>query len=205
VNSGGLQTSRAFTASLHAELLRNPSIVDHRVELVDASLHWPSTYLLPDVMVARGWERQIDEATNPEFYGRAPLTAATYRSFLDRNAVSLVAVAGGVPLDYGVLSEAVLIDDGLPYLTRIWSDAHWTLYSVVQPTPLVSAPATVIGHSDTGVTIQAPSAGQYVLRMRWSPYLVVSGGSIRRGPGNNCTVALQTSGAHRVHAVWRWP
>lgn len=205
VHSGGVQTTRALVAPLQAELQANPTITDHRVELVDASLHWPSTYLLPTVMLARGWERQIDESANPEFYGRAPLTAATYRSFLDRNAVSLVAVARGVPLDYGVTREAALIRQGLPYLTSVWSNEHWALYAVTAPTPLISAPATVIGHSDTGVTIQAPAPGEYQLRMQWSPYLIVSGASIRRGPGNNATVAVQTPGRFRVHAVWRWP
>lgn len=196
---------RSFTAPVLQQLVASSLLRDHRVEVVDTATHWPSTYLVPRVMLARGWERQTDEHLNPEFYGRAPLTATTYRGFLDRNAVAFVAVARGVPLDYGAHDEAALIRSGLPYLKQVWSDAHWQLYAVSSPTPIVTAPAVVIGHSDTGVTLRAPSPGRYLLRMRWSPYLVVTGGTILRGRGGDTTVALTTGGTHRVHATWRFP
>jgi hypothetical protein len=202
VHSGGAQTTAAFTAPLRVELATQSLAVGHRVELVDTSLHWPSTYLLPTVMLARGWERQIDESANPEFYGRAPLTAATYRSFLDRNAVAFVAVPRGVPLDYGVTREAALIRQGLAYLSPVWSNHDWRLYAVANPMPIVAAPATVVAHSDTGVTVSAPRPGRYRLRLKWSPYLVVSGGDLSHGPGDDTTVSVSTAGLHRVHAVW---
>jgi hypothetical protein len=198
-------SSRAFVAPLRAQLMTEPDVHDHRVELLDTATHWPSTYLLPDVALARGWERQTDEARNPIFYGRAPLTAASYRAFLDRNAVDVVAVASGVKLDFGAIGENALIATGLPYLHEVWSDLHWRLYSVNRPTPIVAAPARVTATSDTGLTVDVPAPGSYLVRMRWSPYLVVDGGQVTRAPDGVVMLALRTAGAHRLHAVWRTP
>jgi hypothetical protein len=124
VASNSDDTLHTFVAPLLQRLAGDPEIRNHRVELVDTATHWPSTYLLPKLVLARGWERQVDEALNPMFYGRAPLNAATYRGFLDRNAVAAVAVATGVPLDYSGTREAALVQGGLPYLHEVWSNRN---------------------------------------------------------------------------------
>jgi hypothetical protein len=198
-------TSRPYVAPLLAQLLAAPNRADHRVELVDTATHWATTYLLPKVAIARGWQRQTDENENPIFYGRAPLTAATYRAFLDRNAVDFVAVPIGVPLDFGATEESGLIAEGLPYLTQVWSDPQWKLYAVKAPMPIVAAPARVVATSDTGLTLEVPASGSYPLRLRWSPYLVVTGGRVTRGPNSSAVVDLVGAGSHRLHAVWRLP
>jgi hypothetical protein len=198
-------SSREFVSPLLAQLEGSPAGHDHRVELVDTATHWPSTYLLPDVALARGWERQIDEVRNPLFYGRAPLNAATYRQFLDRNSVGAVAVANGVKLDFGSVAENALIANGLPYLHKVWSDDHWTLYDVTAPTPIVSPTAKVVAISDTGLTVDVPAAGSYTVRMRWSPYLVVDGGEVSRAANGDVNLKLGSGGTHRLHAVWRLP
>lgn len=198
-------TSRQFVGPLVQHL--NASRVAHtqRVELVDTATHWPSTYLLPRFALARGWERQVDETRNPMFYGRAPLTAATYRSFLDRNAVGAVAVATGVPLDYGATREAALVVGGLPYLHLTWSDSHWRVYAVARPTSIIAAPAVIDSFDDTGITLTVPKAGRYLVRMRWSPYLVVRGGRVSRAANHQVVVTLSHAGTHRLHATWRLP
>jgi MFS family permease len=198
-------SARSFVAPLASRLAGDPALRGSRVELVDTATHWPSTYLLPDVALARGWERQVDESRNPLFYGRAPLDATTYRAFLDRNAVGAVAVAVGVPLDFGMTREATLVAGGLPYLHEIWSDAHWRLYDVARPTRLVASPARVVALEDTGLTVDVPSAGQYFVRMRWSPYLVVNGGSVGKTGDGEVRLSLDAAGSHRLHAVWRVP
>jgi hypothetical protein len=194
-----------FTAPVLQQLERQPLVRDHRVELVDTATHWPATYLSASVMLARGWERQVDESRNPLFYGSGPLTAATYRTFLDRNAVAYVLLAQGVPLDFGATREAALIRGDLPYLRALWTNRDWVLYAVTSPTPMVTAPAAVVAHGDTGVTVDTPAPGRYRLRLRWSPYLVVNGGRVLRGPGDDTTLDLASAGTHRVHAVWRLP
>jgi hypothetical protein len=197
--------SRQYVAPLIAQLNAEPGERDHRVELVDTATHWPSTYLLPQVALARGWERQTDEARNPIFYGRAPLTAASYHAFLDRNSVDAVAVAVGVKLDFGAIGENALIASGLPYLREVWSNRNWRLYTVNRPMPIVAAPARVIRLTDTGLRLDVPRAGRYQLRMQWSPYLSVNSGRVKRAANGDVVLVLSTGGLHRVHAVWRMP
>jgi hypothetical protein len=198
-------SSRAFVAPVAALLAHDPVARAHRVEVVDTATHWPSTYLLPDVALARGWERQVDESRNPMFYGRAALTAASYRRFLDANAVGVVAVPRGVPLDYGARREAALVSGGLPYLHERWSNAHWQVYDVDRPTPVVAPPAAAGDISDTGLRLSVSSAGRYAVRIRWSPYLVVTGGRVARSPNGDVTVTTSRPGTYLLHAVWRAP
>jgi hypothetical protein len=202
--SRNTDTSRAFVAPLLKKLSGDPLVRNHRVEVIDTATHWPSTYLLPKLVLARGWERQIDEAQNPLFYGRAPLTAKTYRAFLNHNAVGAIAVPTGVPLDYGVTGEAALVRAGLPYLKEVWRDRDWRLYNVERPRPIIAAPARVMRLTDTGLTIWVPKPGRYLLRMQWSPDLAIDGGQIRQTPGDRVELVLATSGTHSLHAVWRF-
>jgi hypothetical protein len=198
-------SSEPFVAGLQTRLLATPGLAGERVEVVDVATHWPSTRLLPTVTLARGWERQTDEALNPEFYRTDGLTAATYRDFLDRNAVGLVALPAAVPLDFGSVTEAALIGRGLPYLHRIWSDSHWQLYAVDHPAPVVEGPATNVRFTDAGLDFTAASAGDYGLRLRWSAYLVVDSGTVFRRADGTVLVHLDRSGPAKVHGVWQLP
>jgi hypothetical protein len=198
-------SSVSFVAGLRQQLSHDPRAVDHRVEVVDTATHWPSTYLAPAVSLARGWERQIDESRNPAFYDSTDLSRQDYRQFLDRNAVGVVAVARGVPLDYGATSEASLIAAGVPYLHPVWSDSHWTMYDVSRPAAMISSPARVVGQRDNGLVIAAPAAGRYDVRMQWSPYLVVTGGTVIRTASDQVSLRLPRAGRYRLRATWRWP
>ncbi|HWJ50474.1 MAG TPA: hypothetical protein VNR42_05605, partial [Solirubrobacteraceae bacterium] len=62
-----------------------------RIEVVATTDHWEARWLGPHVMLARGWERQLDIADNPIFYDRR-LSASSYERWLQRNAVRYVAV-----------------------------------------------------------------------------------------------------------------
>lgn len=220
--AGGAVATRGFVAPLKHELLAQPLIYHYRVEVVAPKTHWPLTYLLPEIAVARGWERQTDEARNRLFYGRAPLTAAAYRGFLDHNAVGYVALPSHSALDYGSAGEGALIRGGLPYLQLMWSDRNWRLYAVARPAPLVSKvsdPAAVptadparggtssqvLASDDTGFTFNVFSGGRYLVRMTWSPYLVASGGKVTRAPHDQVWVTVPSAGYYRLQAVWRWP
>jgi hypothetical protein len=198
-------SSQPFVAGLQNRLLATPGLAGERVEVVDVATHWPSTRLLPTVTLARGWERQADEALNPEFYRAGALSSLSYRDFLDRNAVGLVAVPTAVQLDFGSVAEAALIDQGLPYLHQIWSDANWRLYAVDRPAPAVEGAATNIRFTDAGLDFTAAAAGDYLLRMRWSPTLVVDHGTVERQSDNTVLVHLDQPGPARVHGVWQLP
>ncbi|HVT22967.1 MAG TPA: hypothetical protein VHE57_16435 [Mycobacteriales bacterium] len=209
--AGGAVASREFVAPLKDELLDQPELYEFRVEVVAPKTHWPLTYLLPEVALARGWERQTDEARNRIFYGRAPLTAASYRRFLDYNAVGYVALPTHSALDYGSAGEGALIRRGLPYLNLMWANADWQLYSVIGAKPLVarvtapSPAAVVLASDDTGFTFDVFRSGRYLVRMTWSPYLVANGARVSRAPGDHVWVTVPTAGHYRLRAVWRWP
>jgi hypothetical protein len=198
-------SSVSFVAALRNQLRHDPQAIDHRVEIVDTATHWPSAYLAHAVSLARGWERQIDESRNPAFYDSTDLSRQAYRQFLDRNAVGVVVVARGVPLDYGAITEATLIATGLPYLHPVWSDRHWTMYDVSRPTAMVSSPARVVGQRDNGLVIDAAAAGTYDVRMQWSPYLVVTGGTVIRTASGEVSLRLPRAGRYWLRATWRWP
>jgi hypothetical protein len=195
----------SFVAGLRHQLRQDPHAADHRVEVVDTATHWPSTYLVPAVSLARGWERQTDESINPAFYATDGLSELGYHRFLDRNAVGVVVVPRGVPLDYGATSEAALIATGVPYLHQVWSDSHWTMYDVTRPAAMVTAPAHVVRQQDDGLVVAVPAAGTYHVRIRWSPYLVVTGGTVNRTEDNQVSLRLPHRGRYRLRASWRWP
>ncbi|MBV9487075.1 MAG: hypothetical protein JO246_13565 [Frankiaceae bacterium] len=202
---GRVDTERSFTAPLAQAIAADPDLHGFRVEVVDTATHWPSTYLLGPVAIARGWQRQIDEERNPLFYGRSRLDATTYRAFLDRNAVGAIAVPSGVSLDYGAKDEAALIATGLPYLETVWRDSHWTLYGVADAMPIVPAPLVIESLTDTGVRFQAPAAGRYVVNLHYSPYLTMSGGSVSEAANGLSAVTVSRGGTFWLHAAWQVP
>ena len=116
----------------------------------------------------------------------------------------MVAVPTGVSLDYGSTREAALISGGLPYLRPIWRNGDWRLYEVSRPAPLVAPRAAVVSFDDTGVTLDAPRPGRYLVRLQWSPYLVVNGGKVKHAPHDLVAVTVAHSGKHRLQAQWTW-
>ncbi len=194
-----------FSASLINRLVADRMALTHRIEVVAPRTHWAETRLAGSgLSLARGWVRQVDEGRNPQFYGRAPLTAGTYRSFLNASAVAYVAAPKGVPVDFGSGAEAALVRGGVPYLARIWSDQHWDLYAVADPAPVATGAARVTRLTDTGADLVASGPGDAHLAVRWSPWLVLDGGQVHRD-GAWVRLRLRGSGPHRLHAVWRWP
>jgi hypothetical protein len=192
----------SFYTPLLTELKREPAALNHRVEVVEPRTHWQVVYLEPTVTLARGWERQLDTSLNPALYSNQ-LNASSYRAFLDRNAVALVAVPRGTPLDFGSNSENRLINGGLPYLRAIWSNQSWTLYAVSEPTPIATgAGVSVNAMTTTGMRLTTARAGTVRLRMRYSPYLTVTGGSVQPDRAGDAELRLRRGGAHDVHAVW---
>ena len=81
--------------------------------------------MAPHVMLARGWERQLDRYRNGLFYDEsAPLTAARYRAWLSEQAISYVALPDA-PLDYsgerrGAAAGGAGAAGGGRYLREVW-------------------------------------------------------------------------------------
>jgi hypothetical protein len=161
-------SSASYYAQLASELDALPTVADYRLELVGAS-HAAYTALLSHAALARGWETQEDLALNARLESPS-LDAHSYRDWLDDNAVGYVAV--NLPADAG--PEARLITGRRPaYLHQIWRRAHWRLFAVGHPTPIVARPAVLTASSEAELTVHVPCACQVPLRIRWSRFLSV--------------------------------
>jgi hypothetical protein len=155
----------------------SPPVRPARIEVVATADHWEARWLAPHVMIARGWERQLDTYRNGLFYGQStPLTAARYRAWLSQNAISYVALPDA-PLDYSARSEARLVRAGTPYLREVWRSAHWRLFAVRDATALASPPAVLRSASSDSLTLYAPRPGSYTVRVHFTPYWALASGS----------------------------
>jgi hypothetical protein len=148
-----------------------------RVEIPPTRDYWEAA-AMGDVPLARGWLRQADIDRNPLFFTTVPgapgtgvpLTANSYRSWLADRSVQYVAVPDA-ELSWPGRGEAALIARGLPYLNPIWSDAHWRLYGVADPQPIVPGPATLVAQSATSVTFDVPAASDITVRVHYYDWL----------------------------------
>lgn len=157
-----------YYTSLARQLRSLPDLQDYRVEVVNHGAHAGYDALLPYAMLARGWETQEDESLNKAL-SLNPLPPTTYKVWLDNNAVGYVALpsssVGGYP-EYRLVRAAKA-----PYLERIWHDRHWQLFKVRNPSPIAGTPATVVGHSQSAMTIRVPCSCRVDVRVRWSKFL----------------------------------
>lgn len=159
-----------------------------RVEVPELTGHWDAAYLAKDVPLARGWLRQLDTKLNEKVSYEGLPTAQTFRQFLDRNAVQYVAVADARGSVRGA-REKRLITAGLPYLAKVWTNKHWTLYAVQDPVPLVTGPARLDSQQPDHISFTVTAAGSVTVRVRWARYLALT------GPTGTC---LRRSGLQQV-------
>jgi hypothetical protein len=174
--AGDLSSSPGFYEPLVQRLLveraADPGSAGQRVEVVDPRTHWSSVYVADRVPLARGWNRQADAALDPLFYEPGALDAGSYTAWLHSLAVGWVAVPDA-PLDYASVAEGELVAAGVPALRRTWAGDGWTLYRVRDATPLVEG-ARLVSVDRAGLTVDVPTAGPVLARVRWMPSLVVS-------------------------------
>ncbi|MFE9919099.1 hypothetical protein ACFYPG_28470 [Micromonospora sp. NPDC005553] len=175
-----------------------------RVEVPPTRNYWEAARL-GEVPLARGWLRQADIERNPLFFTTVPgasgtgvpLTPASYRAWLNENAVQYVALPDA-PLSWVGRAEAELIKNGLPYLTPVWSGPHWQVWAVADPTPLIAAPAELVRLDGATVTLRAPSAGPVAVRVRHSRWLTASGGATVSADGDWTTVTAPSPGEYTL-------
>lgn len=171
-------SSPSYSAGLVSELDRLDATADYRLEVVPDGTHVAAYALLNHAQLARGFETQEDHAVNSVLYS-STLTPASYRTWLDQNAVRWVAI------DTQTLTgspEDTLVRHGrLRYLHRIWSDAHWTLFEVTAATPIISRPARIVRAGQAAMEIAVPTPGQYALHVRWSRFLQLRSGQGQLG------------------------
>jgi hypothetical protein len=173
-----------------------------RIEVVATADHWEARWLAPHVMIARGWERQLDTYRNALFYTSTPLTVASYGAWLDREAISYVALPDA-PLDYSAKTEARVVRDAdgrAPYLREIWSSTHWRLFAVLHARPLAQPPAVLRGLDTDSLTVYAPRPGDYTVRVHFTPYwaLATGNGCVADGPEDWTLIEARRPGTFHV-------
>ena len=149
-----------------------------RIEVPPTSNHWESAYLAPTFGLARGWLRQLETTRDDVFYeGR--LTHPRYRRWLRVNAVRYVALPDA-PLDYSARAERTLILSEPDYLRLRWTAAHWRVYSVRQPGPLVVGDGDSKGRMRSlgteSFAVEVSRPGRLIVRQRYTPFWVVKSG-----------------------------
>ena len=157
-----------------------------RVEIPSTYRHWEAAYAAPAVLLARGWERQLDIAYNPIFYSE-PLTAESYHDWLTENGVEYVALPDA-RLDDSSLGERALLERGLPYLERVWRDAHWQRVARRRlPRSRRQVPRRCVNLSPDRFTLQVHEPGDVLVRIHATRHWTVE----RRG---GCRLRPETAG-----------
>jgi hypothetical protein len=171
-----------------------------RVEIPFTRDHWEATYVAESVPLARGWDRQIDLSRNALLY--APLTDATYRSWLHDNAVRYVALPDA-PLDQGGQAEKELLRHAPSWLKPVYTDTQWRIWEVEGATPLASGVATMSKLETSSFTLTAATAGVTFVRLRWSAYWRIEGlstGCVAPAAGGWTTVIAFAPGTMKISA-----
>lgn len=196
-SAGDPTASRSYFQPLLAELSRRPA---GRIEVVATANYWEAAYVPSAAPLARGWLRQVDQAHNRLFLDGS-VDAGSYERWLRDNGVAYVALSEAKPSWVG-RREAELIRGGLPYLTPVWQHPDWTLYAV-SGTPSIVAPLTGAATATNGtdlpevptgggaepagggaelvratsaeLVVDVPTAGETLVRLRWSRWLRVTG------------------------------
>jgi hypothetical protein len=170
--AGAPSTSAAYYQPLLGFLARQGG-PPFRIEIPFTATHWEAYEVAPSFPLARGWERQLDAEYNGLFYD-GTLTADRYEAWLHSLAVRFVAVPD-VAFDYSAEQELRLIARGLPYLQLVARPAHWRVYAVEHPTPIVQGDAVLRELGPGSVTMRASGPGRALVRVRYSPYWKLAG------------------------------
>jgi hypothetical protein len=143
-----------------------------RVEIPPTLQRWESVYVAETIPLARGWMTQLDAGYDSLFFDD-DLDAPSYYRWLRQNAVQYVAVPDAELAQAGE-AERELIATDLPYLRPIWSDRHWTLYGVNNPTSTVAG-ANLVSQDAVSVSFRTERATDVRVRIRWSRWLTLDG------------------------------
>ncbi|MGI9557059.1 MAG: hypothetical protein ACR2N5_03865 [Solirubrobacterales bacterium] len=145
-----------------------------RVHVPPTRNRWEAVHVAAEFPLARGWLRQL-ESDDFERFGAGGLTAESYERWLRAHDVRFVAL-NDADRDFLAKREASLIEDGLPFLQPVWSNPHWELFAF---RPSVPSPreATVSVVGADRFQFSAAEAGSYIVRLRYTPYFQVVGGS----------------------------
>jgi hypothetical protein len=171
-----------------------------RIEVPLTRSHWEAALLAPKVSLARGWEKQLDDRYDAVLLA-GHLTAGGYDRWLDREAVSYVALPD-VQLDPSSAEEGRLISAGLPYLVPVFRSRHWRIFAVRGARGLVSGPGTLTALGHERFSLLASAAGTIEVRVHATRYwtLTAGRGCVGAGPEGFTEVRAAAPGPITVTA-----
>ena len=171
-----------------------------RVEVPLTRSHWEAALLAPSVSLARGWEKQLDTRYDGVLL-RPGLTGAGYDGWLHDQAVAYVALPD-VALDPSSAQEGRVIRSDPAFLKLVFASAHWRIYAVRNPTPLVSGPAHLVSLGNDSFTLRVASSGTAEVRVRYTRYwtLTAGRGCVGRAAGGWTAVRPAAAGTVVVSA-----
>ena len=159
-----------------------------RVEIPFTRSHWEGAEIAPETPLARGWLRQLDTGLHPLFY-KGEVNELTYASWLAENGVRYVALSSALPDKSGIAERALIEKPGLRYLRLRWKSAHWRVFEVLLPTPIVipqgDARITLDQMGSDELLLDVLRPGEAIVRVRWTPYWYASGACVE--PDGNWT------------------
>jgi hypothetical protein len=193
---GDPSTKASFQAEAR-DYLEKVAKPGERVEVPLTRNHWEAADLAKVVPLARGWERQLDQKSNPIFYSSRRLTASSYHAWLRENAVRWVALPTA-PLDYSARQERKLLERGASYLKPVYSTSRWRIWEVRGTDPPASGGARILGAGPTWFEVDAHKPT--VVRQRYTRYWSTRGACVRKAPGGWTEVDPGDSGVILVQA-----
>ena len=196
--AGDPSTQAAFYTEARAFLAREAG-PGERVEVAFTKNHWEAARLATAVPLARGWERQLDQKTNPLFYDDRRFTTERYQAWLSANAVRWVALPAA-PLDYSARAEAALLERGPAFLRLAFASREWRIWEVRDAAPPASGGARMVSAGPEGFEVE--TAGRTVVRQRYTRYWRAEGGCVRRAPGGWTEVEPHGGALVRVRATF---
>jgi hypothetical protein len=197
---GDPSTAHAYYQPL-AQWLSAQGAQRERIEIPYTFNHWESAYLAPEFPLARGWLRQTDLSRNSLFYD-GKLTSARYGHWLRANSISWVALPDS-RLDYSAQREAAIVRSEPAYLKLHATLAHWRIYSVRDTGPMLQASSGASGRlismGPESFTLLAASPGDFVVRVRATPYWrLAAGGGCLGQAGDWTLVRAARPGIFRI-------
>jgi hypothetical protein len=167
--TAGPSAQSSYYAPLVAQL-RSHGPLTGRVEVPETQAHWDTAYLAREVPLARGWLRQVDLELNDAVFFQHQPSPDRYLQWLQANSVQYVAVPDA-KLTAAGQREVAAASAGPSYLSKIWSNKHWTLYAVGPATPIVRSPGQLTSMSATTITLTAPATSTVTVQIRWFRWL----------------------------------
>jgi hypothetical protein len=176
---------------LHGHL--DPSF---RVEVVDTAGHWGAVYLpQAGIPIARGWFEQDDHPQNDALY--RDLGRRSYLGWLRSVGVRYV-LAPRIAADNSSRREAALISGGGSGLEAVFRSPDLTVYEVPDDRPIVTGPGRprVLSLGYETVRLDLPKPGTYRVAERYSPYLQLGGGCVKKGADGLTEISVKRGGTY---------